>query len=484
MRERFLIRGEFGVSSKGNKIIKAGLGYTIGNYLLKGLSFFTLPLFTRLLSTSDYGFYNTFYAYEAILAILIGLALHSSLKNAKYKFKDSFNEYCSSIVLLIIISGLIWILVGNAFYSFIAPLFKLPRMFFNLLLVYSICSALLMVYNSYISLSFQYKTYLTIAAINLIFNILLSVLLILTLFSANRGYGRVIGSSIPILAIGIYILFYFSKNSKMKYYGEYWSYGVKYSLPIVPHGISQMILLQFDRIMINSMIGASAAGIYGFSYSIYSIISITGTSIDHAFAPWFYEKMENKEYSDIKKYSKDISFGMLLLSIIAILFAPEAIKILGSEDYWEGVYTAIPLVVAGYFSFMYLIPSCVEYYYAKTKYIALGTSMAAVLNILLNYFFIKRFGYIAASYTTLFTYVLYFLFHYFMAWRIHGNSLFDTTAFLTYSLIIIAVNFFVIQLIPFWYVRWIIGIILGIFLFKWIDSRFNIMRHIRSKVFH
>jgi O-antigen/teichoic acid export membrane protein len=232
------------------------------------------------------------------------------------------------------------------------------------------------------------------------------------------------------------------------------------------------------------MIGASAAGIYGFSYSIYSIISITGTSIDHAFAPWFYEKMENKEYSDIKKYSKDISFGMLLLSIIAILFAPEAIKILGSEDYWEGVYTAIPLVVAGYFSFMYLIPSCVEYYYAKTKYIALGTSMAAVLNILLNYFFIKRFGYIAASYTTLFTYVLYFLFHYFMAWRIHGNSLFDTTAFLTYSLIIIAVNFLAIQLIPFWYVRWIIGIILGIFLFKWIDSRFNIMRHIRSKVFH
>ena len=137
------------------------------------------------------------------------------------------------------------------------------------------------------------------------------------------------------------------KNAKYKF---------KDSLPIVPHGISQMILLQFDRIMINSMIGASAAGIYGFSYSIYSIISITGTSIDHAFAPWFYEKMENKEYSDIKKYSKDISFGMLLLSIIAILFAPEAIKILGSEDYWEGVYTAIPLVVAGYFSFMYLIP--------------------------------------------------------------------------------------------------------------------------------
>jgi len=30
---------------KNNKIIKAGLGYTIGNYLIKGLSFLTIPIF-------------------------------------------------------------------------------------------------------------------------------------------------------------------------------------------------------------------------------------------------------------------------------------------------------------------------------------------------------------------------------------------------------------------------------------------------------
>ena len=41
--------------SEENKVIKAGIGYTIGNYLLKGLSFLTVPLFSRLLDTSDYG---------------------------------------------------------------------------------------------------------------------------------------------------------------------------------------------------------------------------------------------------------------------------------------------------------------------------------------------------------------------------------------------------------------------------------------------
>lgn len=66
--------------SEENKVIKAGIGYTIGNYLLKGLSFLTVPLFSRLLDTSDYGIFNTYLAYQGIMFLLVGIALHTSLK--------------------------------------------------------------------------------------------------------------------------------------------------------------------------------------------------------------------------------------------------------------------------------------------------------------------------------------------------------------------------------------------------------------------
>ena len=69
-----------------DKVIKAGIGYTIGNYLLKGLSFLSVPVFSKLLSTTEYGRYSTFVAYEAILFVLIGAAIHSSYKNARYKY--------------------------------------------------------------------------------------------------------------------------------------------------------------------------------------------------------------------------------------------------------------------------------------------------------------------------------------------------------------------------------------------------------------
>ena len=91
--------------SGSKKIFKAGVGYTVGNYMLKGLTFFSIPLFTRLLTTSDYGQFNTFIAYESIVFVVIGLALHASFKNAKYKYKHNFNRYVSTCITLGLICG-------------------------------------------------------------------------------------------------------------------------------------------------------------------------------------------------------------------------------------------------------------------------------------------------------------------------------------------------------------------------------------------
>ena len=45
-----------------NQTVKASIGYTIGNYLLKGIGFITVPIFARLMTQEDFGNYNTFIA--------------------------------------------------------------------------------------------------------------------------------------------------------------------------------------------------------------------------------------------------------------------------------------------------------------------------------------------------------------------------------------------------------------------------------------
>ncbi len=50
----------------------------------------------------------------------------------------------------------------------------------------------------------------------------------------------------------------------------------------------------------------------------------------------------------------------------------------------------------------------------------LGTIIATILNIVTNYIFIKKFGFIAAAYTTLFSYIVYVILHIFISYRAVG----------------------------------------------------------------
>lgn len=59
--------------------------------------------------------------------------------------------------------------------------------------------------------------------------------------------------------------------------------------------------------------------------------------------------------------------------------------------------------------------------------------MAAIVNIVLNFVFIKKYGYIAAAYTTLATYFLYFLLHYLIAIKVEGKILFSNKVMLRCS---------------------------------------------------
>ena len=420
--------------SENSKVVKAGIGYTISNYFLKGLTFLTIPIFSRIMSTADYGLYNTFVAYESILFIFIGLAIHSSYKNARFKYglvsegietgKD-YNTYVSVTLLMVLTNSTLLLIIANICSGVIGNLLDLDRLSINLLILYSASNAILLCFNSDVALRYQFQSFLKISAFNAIGNILLSIVLMLTIFSETRYIGRVFGTTIPILAVAIFILLTYIKRARPKNGKEFLTWGIRYSLPIVPHGVSQVILSQFDRIMIKNMISASVAGIYSFAYNIYTIVSVTMQSLDSVWNTWFYEQMHQKNYDEIKEKSSLYMLGMLTFTSCIMLVSPEVIKILGPEEYWDASYCVIPIVAGGFFSFLYTLPSAIEYYYEKTKYIAVGTVSAAIVNIVLNAIFIQKYGYVAAAYTTLFTYLLYFSFHYLWAWKIQGSCLFN-----------------------------------------------------------
>lgn len=467
-----------------SKVIKAGIGYTIGNYLLKGLSFFTIPVFSRLLSPDDYGIFNTFGAYESILYVILGCAIHSSYKNARYKYRlreegalpgEDYYTYVSNTLLFIILSGGIWLLLANMTAEWASPLLGLDRLCLNLLVIESFASAVLICFNTDVSLRYQYKSFLAVAAVNAVGNTVLSILLILTVFRDVRYMGRILGVVIPLLLIAAGIIRSMFLRARPNGAGRMLSWGLRYSLPIVPHGISQIILNSFDRIMIHRMVSSAAAGIYSFAYNVYSIVVVTAASIETVWTPWFYERRNSRDYEAIRKASSIYMVFLLFMCSETMLLSPEIVRILGPEAYRDSAWCVIPVVAGGFFAFMYNMPAAVEYYHEKTRYIAAATTMAAVLNIGLNYIGIRRFGYIAAAYTTLITYAAYFTFHYALARKIEGRFLFSNKTLISCVIGLSVAIILSIGLIQHLVCRIVIAVVAGSLFILYEEKKFGLI---------
>ena len=422
-----------------------------------------------MLSTNDYGIYNTFLAYEGILFILLGVAIHGSYKKAKYEFGCKFEEFVSSTMVLLIVNLLVFIFGISILYHKIRTFLSFNFAELILLVLFSFSTAVITCYNSYVSLSYDYKTFITISVINAIGNLSLSIVFII-IFKNAKYLGRIVGTVVPSLIIALYIIRKQYRKIKPKIIKKYLLWGVKYSLPLVPHGLSQIVLSEFDRIMIYTMIGSSASGIYSFAFNIFSIINVTATSLSQVWEPWFFEQMHSQNYSEIKKKSSYYITGMCVFSVMIMLISPEMIKLLGTSEYYEAVYCVVPIIGGGFFAFLYTLPVMVEYFHSQTKYIAIGTMGAALINILLNYLGIKQFGYIAAAYTTLISYILYFAFHYCLAKIIQKKNIFSNSVIIIVSVSILLCIFLSVSFVEKPLIRWVIAILI-LFLMVFIEER-------------
>lgn len=397
--------------SANKSAAKASVGYTIGNILIRGLSFLTLPVFTRLMSTADYGLYSTYVAYESILSIIVGMALFSSLKNAKIEFGAKLDEYLSTIQILPVVFTAITILISIPLLPVLEDFLGFRGYIVILMLLQALATSIFTTYNCRIGLDYAYKSYVSISIIQSVGNILLSLLFILTICRDNPFEGRVIGTCLPMIIISGYILHVFYKKARPQINTEYFKFGVSYSLPLIPHGLSQILLAQFGKIIIQKQIGNDAAGIYGFAYTVALIPQILMQSLDMAWGPWFFEAYSAGKYDEIKERTNQYVSVFAIISIALFFVSPELVKVMASEPYWDSITIVAPAILGVFFTFLYGIPAQIEYYYKKTNYIAIGTMIAAAFNVGLCAWFIPIFGYGAAVYVTVFTYILYFTAH-------------------------------------------------------------------------
>ncbi|MDE5916918.1 MAG: oligosaccharide flippase family protein, partial [Oscillospiraceae bacterium] len=230
--------------------------------------------------------------------------------------------------------------------------------------------------------------------------------------SEDKATARILG--LVLVEIIGYTALYVTqmKKGKVFFSKRFWKYSLMYSLPLIPHYLSQTVLNSADRIIIKDICSDGEAGIYSLAYSISLIMTLFNTAFMQTISPWLYQKIKDKKVTEISK----IAYVSLVLiagvNILLIICAPEVIAVFAPESYYEAIWIIPPVAMSVYFMYSYDLFAKFAFYYEKTTFVMFASIIGAALNVVLNYIFINMFGYIAAGYTTLFCYVIYSVCHY------------------------------------------------------------------------
>ncbi len=439
-------------------IAKASFWALFSGVVQRAASVIATPVFTRILTTEEYAQYSLYQSWQNILQIFVCLNVFNyAAYTAMVKFeddKDGFITAAQTLVTLLTLAGIgvycfVRLFAGDIL-GFPLPIVVL--MFFEILFL-SACN----LWQQRRRYEYQYRG---MTVVSVIIGVMGPLLGVAAVYGADDpGYGRIYGSAAAHIAVGLPLYVWNIVRSRTFVRRKYWRYILAFCLPLIPHFLSIQILSKSDRIMIDRMCSTSDVAVYSLAYNLSMLMLIVSDALLAAYTPYTYQCMKEKRPEPIRKRTSQLLFAVALCNILFILFAPEAVALFATEEYLEAIYV-IPAVSASvYFMFLFNLFANIEYYYSETKYVAAASVIAAAVNVGLNFIFIQRYGYIAAAYTTLISYVIYSVSHYLFMRKVtkkynKGQPFYDGKSLLAISVIFVAATLCVIPLYQFMVIRY------------------------------
>lgn len=424
---------------------KASTSYAVCSIIQRGLKFLTLPLFTRLLTTEEYGQYTVYTAWLGMLTIFLTLAMDSgTFSSVMAKYPDRRDEYIAAIEEISFSISLLFLALYLPFRGQWNRLFHMPTAIVLLMVVEILSNFCISCWLGRTRFEYRYKSAFAVTITIAVLSPILSLLLILIM--SAKGYARILGNALVLMLLGGVLCARSFSGGKGRFSREFWKYALGFNLPLIPFHLSQMIFNQSDMIMVEHICGSGSSGIYGVGYSLSMMLTFVLTAINNSYLPWFYDKLKNGRQRENRRVSLGIALLMAVLLLGVISLAPEIIAIVATPAYQSAVWIVPPVTMSVLLLFFAQMPINVEFYFEEKKSLLYGTVLAAVVNVALNALLIPVWGFVAAGYTTLFSYCIFASMHMVIAARLLrrkgiANDLFDYRALLLLLLLFAVLSF-------------------------------------------
>lgn len=426
--------------------VRATFWFFVCSVLQRGISTITTPIFTRLLSTSEYGQYGVFNSWLSIVQIIVTFELTAGVYTMGIvKFREEEKIFTSSLQGLNLVLCVVWTIIYLILKDFWNALLSLTTVQMLAMLVMAWATASFTFWMTTQRNQFKYKKLVIVTLVVSILKPLVGILLVLN--AEDKVTARILG--LALVEVICYTGFFISQlqRGKVFYSGKYWNYAILFNLPLIPHYLAGTILASSDRIMIQRMVNDSAAGIYTLAYSISLLMNMVKDSLNKTVSPYIYQRIREKDYDGISKVVYPSLLLIAIANLLLIAIAPEVVSVFAPKEYQEAIYVIPPVAMSVYVQFLYLCFAPFEFYFEKRIWTTIGTMSSASLNLLLNYIFIQLCGYQAAGYTTLVCYSMNSLMHYYFMRKVCKTYLEDIKPYSPKVLLLTTLGFYAIGFI-------------------------------------
>lgn len=378
--------------------------YTISNVLNAAIPFLLLPVLTHYLDTSDYGVLSNFNAIANLMVPLVGINLMASVQVQYIKDEVDNQNYLSTglrlaLVLTAVFSGILFLFGG-----YIENLIQVPKFFLYFIAVYALFNVVIEVLLAIWRMEDAAINYgifrVTRTAIEI------SLVLLLVIGFGMNFEGSIYGM-IAAYGLGCLVALFILMNKKLlfgTYDRSYLNHAVKYGVPLIPHTLSGVIMMYSDKLIITYYHGQSENGIYTVGFMIGQAIGLLQNSFNQAWVPWVFQKLKAGKENDKKRMVK-ITYlyvvGILLVVLLLWLMLPFIFKYFIGEKFGEGMQLVIWVALGFAFNGMYKMVSVYIFYLEKTMIIAFTSFGVAIVNIILNFVLIPKYGLQGAAVATM-----------------------------------------------------------------------------------
>lgn len=398
--------------NKKKELAKNTIIIFAGKVCTQLISFLLLPLYTSYLVTEEYGFVDLITTYVTLIVPIITMELEMSVFRYLVDCRKDKNEtkrvYSNNFIILL--ASLAVFIVG---YLIVTCFWKFDYRFLILfdIVICTFSGNFLQIARG-VGRTIDYAISCIITGVStILFNILLIVVFKLGAFGmiTSMAVANGLGALYLFIRLKMWQYIDFRKKDKSLIKDMY-----KYSIPLVPNGISWWIVNVSDRTIVTAILGTAANGIYAVSNKFPTILSsllgIFNLSWSESAALHINSPDRDKFFSDVCNTITKL-FTCLGVGMIACM--PFVFPLLVNKSYDEAYYYIPILVLGAVFNVIICLYSAVYIAKKMTKQVAMTSIIGAIINIVVNIGLIHFIGLYAAAISTAISYLVMMIYRHY-----------------------------------------------------------------------